>query len=557
MSKQTMPAPSLEQAEDSRTGHSRREFVGRVGGLAAGAIAAGAGSLPLAARAQGIDAAEAGFSSHGAQQRRNQAFAIRLKAALREKNLPLPRHPTNGDEERYPNRIGNYSKALPHNALGEVDPAAYRAQLRAMDSERQSDFEAIPLGGTAKLVDPQAALTFDLEGADSHHLAIPAPPAFASLEQAGEMVEDYWLALTRDVAYADYESDAAIVGAVADLAPFPQFSGLTAGTVFRGSTPGDSTGPYLSQFLWLDVPFGTYRITQKLSVPQAGDVHLTSFADCLNVQNGGAPSGAIAFNPTPRYILNGHDLSEWVHRDFSYQAFLDAALILLSFGAPALDAGNPYLGLTRQAPFAGFGGPHVLDLVARVANAALRAAWYQKWSLHRRVRPEAYAASLHNHLTGVASYPFEPALLNSQAVSQVFSTYGTYLLPMAYTEGCPGHPSYPAGHATIAGACVTVLKAFFNEAFVIPAPKVPSSDGASLVPFTGGPLTVGGELNKLASNISLGRDTAGVHWRSDGVQGMNLGEAVAIRVLSDFRATFSESFAGFSLTKFDGTTVTI
>ncbi|MFW5435355.1 hypothetical protein, partial [Paenibacillus apiarius] len=26
--------------------------------------------------------------------------------------------------------------------------------------------------------------------------------------------------------------------------------------------------------------------------------------------------------------------------------------------------------------------------------------------------------------------------------------------------------------------------------------------------------TIGGELNKLAANIALGRDTAGVHWRS-------------------------------------------
>src|SRR5262249_446464 len=33
-------------------------------------------------------------------------------------------------------------------------------------------------------------------------------------------------------------------------------------------------------------------------------------------------------------------------------------------------------------------------------------------------------------------------------------------------------------------------------------------------PYTGAALTVGGELNKLASNIALGRDAAGVHYRS-------------------------------------------
>ena len=71
------------------------------------------------------------------------------------------------------------------------------------------------------------------------------------------------------------------------------------------------------------------------------------------------------------------------------------------------------------------------------------------------------------------------------------------------------------------------------------------------------PLTLGNELNKLASNIALARDVAGVHWRSDGMQGLRLGEAVAISVLRDYRATYSERFSGFSLTKFDGTTITV
>ena len=49
------------------------------------------------------------------------------------------------------------------------------------------------------------------------------------------------------------------------------------------------------------------------------------------------------------------------------------------------------------------------------------------------------------------------------------------------------------------------------------------------VPYRGTALTVGGELNKLASNIALGRDTAGVHWRSDGIEGLKVGGAVAMK----------------------------
>jgi hypothetical protein len=86
---------------------------------------------------------------------------------------------------------------------------------------------------------------------------------------------------------------------------------------------------------------------------------------------------------------------------------------------------------------------------------------------------------------------------------------------------------------------------------------IPILDGLALVPYKGVDLTVGGELSKLASNIALGRNTAGVHWRSDGVEGLKLGEAVAISILTDLKTTCPESFDGFSFTTFDGATMTI
>lgn len=49
------------------------------------------------------------------------------------------------------------------------------------------------------------------------------------------------------------------------------------------------------------------------------------------------------------------------------------------------------------------------------------------------------------------------------APDQVAQKYGTYFLPMAFPEGSPTHPSYGSGHATVAGACTTILKAFFDE----------------------------------------------------------------------------------------------
>src|SRR5207247_2031178 len=131
------------------------------------------------------------------------------------------------------------------------------------------------------------------------------------------------------------------------------------------------------------------------------------------------------------------------------------------------------------------------------------------------------------------------------------------LLPMAYPEGSPCHPSYPAGHAAVSGACSTILKAFFRDDVPFPAPVQPSEDGVRLVPFELGRLSIGGELNKLASNISIARNFAGIHYRSDASAGLALGEAVALSYLADMRRCLTEDFDGFTIPTFGGEVVTV
>src|SRR5947207_11757547 len=159
-----------------------------------------------------------------------------------------------------------------------------------------------------------------------------------------------------------------------------------------------------------------------------------------------------------------------------------------------------------------------------------------------------------------ADYPIHSDVLNSSAPARVFSKHGSYLLPAAYPEGNPQHPSYGEGHGVIAGACVTALKAFFNESFVIPNPVVASDDGKSLLPYTGsdaGQITVGGELDKLANNVALGRDLAGVHWHSDADKALLLGDADALGTLRDQRPTYHEPFRGLTFTTFHGAALTV
>ena len=103
---------------------------------------------------------------------------------------------------------------------------------------------------------------------------------------------------------------------------------------------------------------------------------------------------------------------------------------------------------------------------------------------------------------------------------------------------------------------MTVLKAFFNEAFIIPDPIIALDNGFTTREYRGEDLTVGGELNKLAANIAIGRDFAGLHWRSDSIAGMQLGEQVTLRLLMDHKQTYNENYS-YSLTLIDGSTVTI
>lgn len=509
-----------------------------------------------------------------ARERCQRAFRIRLDAALYQKGLPLANNSCAIDDDQEffcdeasclaeGDNFAHYAKGLPHDHLGVVDTNAYKDMISALYTGNPEDLEAIPLGGVNKLVNPQAAYAFELVGADSHHLSMAAPPDFSSAQTASEMAELYWQALARDVSFADYHTNQITLSAAADLSKFTDYRGpkvkgrVTAATLFRGDTPGDLVGPYLSQFLWQNIPFGATRIVQQYRTTMADDDHITEYQEWLNIQNGLAPITQNQFDPLPRYIRNGRDMAEWVHQDFSFQGALSACLILMGYGTKALNQTNPYLYSKTQVGFSNFGSPHIIDFVTRSTRAAFQAAWFQKWLIFNRIRPEEFGGRVHNLLTGSAKYPINPELLNSQAIANIFNKYNTYLLPMAYPEGCPTHPAYPAGHACMIGAGVTMMKAFFREGFVIPNPVVASSDGLSLLPYSGEPLTIGGELNKLAANIAFGRNFAGVHWRSDGIEGLKLGEAVTIGILQDYGKTYHENFPGFTFTKFDGTRITV
>ncbi|RKH44978.1 phosphoesterase [Corallococcus llansteffanensis] len=550
----------------------------------------------------------------GNAARADLARQVRIDAALFQRSRPLPAHPNNGDELRHPTHFANYSKGLPHDAIGTVDPTAYQAMLAALLSGSAMDFENIPLGGTRKLVNPQAAYSFTLIGPDPHALAIRPAPEYSSVETADEMEELYWMSLVRDVSFNQYATTTLITTAAQRLNSLRQYRGakteagtVTPDVVFRGDLAPARRGPFVSQFLLKSIPYSagpfiTFRseptghqvLEQLFLERRAGDDRVTQYEEWLDIQNGQVPTlngGLIdqeddyvsnALNNRV-YLYNARALAEYVHTDYPLQATLSAALLIARQGdflpngsydpdpksSPlASDALNPYLSYAKQEAFVTLGNADALSASTLVTTTALQADWYQKWLVHRRLRPEEFGGHVDNHLSGRQVYPIHTELLSSPVLAQVFSNNtelnrqrdlpggGTYLLPQAFPEGSPLHPAYGSGHSAYIGAGVTMLKAFFKD-FPVRNPQMANDTGSSLVSYTGGTLMMFDELDKLASNIGVARLFAGVHWRSDHDSAVRLGELVALRTLQDLVRTYHEKFPGFEVRTFSGDTLTI
>ncbi|MCF6202137.1 MAG: vanadium-dependent haloperoxidase [Methylococcaceae bacterium] len=393
---------------------------------------------------------------------------------------------------------------------------------------------------------------------------------------------------------------------------------VNAQVLFRGSSPGVEIGPYLSQFMLLGtadqtgttsitdgkITYGALQIDQR--VPVAHPInYMMDWNEWLAVQNGAdTQDDSALFDATAprRFITFPRDLATYVHYDALYESYLNACLILLEMGTPtdqgfaklsgqgrlflnALDPEsnfltNRYETHEREAGgFALWGGPHILTLVTEVATRALKAVRYQKFNNHCRLRPEALAARIEKATDIENTYPAVNGAFSTltgtiqdtvNAIIANNSTTNTALLPMAFQEGSPMHPSYGAGHATVAGACVTMLKAYFDTSAVLvdrggevkfdryqngdtAIEFTPDATGAALVPSAGNDfLTLEGELNKLAANISIGRNMAGVHYFSDYYDSLRMGEEIALGILEEQALGYKTDPFVLTVQTFDG-----
>ncbi|BCS35991.1 phosphoesterase [Luteitalea sp. TBR-22] len=531
----------------------RRDWLRRVVTAGAAGVVPGSEVVPALTMSMGDHAAwlrEALPTSPG-EPRRLRAYGLRVKAAFAAASAAVPARASTTDETDVPAHLAMFSKGLPHDAFGIVDPAAYAALARAASGAGEARFEDVPLGGRRRLVSPQAAFAYALEGLDAAMLGAPAPPSFASATFAQDAIEAYWLALTRDVPFAMQAVDPLVARAAQDLTR----AGRPTSPASLAAMPGAARGPVVSQFLLRAVPMGAQVLSARVPAQAAGESFLTTWDEWLASQNGDLPSRDVSTTGR-RYICCGRDLATWTRTDYPGQAGLQAALLLESLRAP-VTPDHPYVRSRNQAGYVTFGLPFIVDLASRVAMHALRAAWFHKWVLHRRLRPEELGGRMEAAASGapVAAWP-DARFLQSAACGEARRRTGGFLLPVAWPEGAPIHPAYPAAHAATAGAMVTVLKAYYASDWELPDPVEPTPDGQELVAIDT-PLTVGGELDKLAWNVAMGRAWAGVQWRADADAGLRLGETVAIGVLRELRELLPEPDARFAIRTFDGADVIV
>ena len=177
-----------------------------------------------------------------------------------------------------------------------------------------------------------------------------------------------------------------------------------------------------------------------------------------------------------------------------------------------LNPGNPDEESSMQEGFQTFGGPHVLSLLVEAQIARLKPSGFTSGMCMHAVA-EAYGGLVHSLTAGNRKYPLHSDVLNSQGVAKVFSKYGSYLLPQAFPEGSPQHPRSGQGLLAIAGArnhSESIFQYRLGHIFQSGISQRRWIVAGSLQRIGRVEMSVTNELDKLAGNIGMARNLAGV-----------------------------------------------
>jgi hypothetical protein len=515
--------------------------------------------------------------------RQTKAFAIVSQVAAAQFNLQkvgnkfdLRKYTANG-KTYYP---WLFSKTLKHddNGLSTVEDLDRLIRVSSEEGSLisiNSLFMSQDPNKTRKLEGVATGNSFWIRGCDVKLYNASDSFPVDTLTHMCEMIEVYENALLRDIPFEVFndETDTNVKRALKSLNNYNNLSSYTGPTnsqhkitgkeLFRGNGKDELIGPYISQYLVLPYSYNGLAIDQKY--PVENDVDETiNYDNYLDIQRG-IVGGPPNFSGYSKYAYSPRVLGSIVHNDPLYWSYYNGCLISKQNGIELDYNGNEVTSAWTDQGF-----PDLLESIAEISLGALRVAWNSKYNITLRLRPEAMAQRIDyiqkGIFTGDVFNKIKDNLAQGQeTLDEVFLRNGNYLLLMMYPEGSPTHPSCPAGHAVVAGACTTVMKAFLkthdsdNKPLFWPSTPRHSVDGDVLEIYDKSDkdkITIIGEINKLASNVSLGRDMGGVHYRADGDSGNVLGETFAIKYLQiklkEYSGLYNGMLSSFKLEKFNG-----
>ena len=338
---------------------------------------------------------------------------------------------------------------------------------------------------------------------------------------------------------------------------------LTLRMLLRGMTHGDTRGPLLSQLL--PGLASSQPGTDGSGLDAAFEAMPSQRASVLTWQNW------LDANREQAKALSGQapetlcDLAALGHLASPGRA---AFALALSMAAKDM---APVSALSGR----GWAGAELMALIAEAVSLSTQAARAQAAQADRLRRPAVLAARISlmtgredpagNASEGVARQVLEelrrfaPRLLmwvhsrngadgsgaisvadeqdTDPRMSPAMRMRENLMLPMTLRDDLPLHPSDAQAQGTVAGACVTILKAVYAGPFSGPSGHSRAGTGGptnNMMPRRPG---LSADLDKLASNVVLGRLVTGGYFHFENLNALRKGERIAIALLSELVET--------------------
>ncbi len=317
--------------------------------------------------------------------------------------------------------------------------------------------------------------------------AFTAPPTINSKEFGYEMIYLYSMSLCRDIPFSKYSTDILISSLCGDISRI-SFDNRKLSYSFL-------FGKELSYFL----------VDEKVQYDTRD--YMITLDNALSCQKGKVLEKK-SFNSSKRNIQCGRDLALYVANKDVYDVYHEVIQLIKDAKCEQKHKNEIE---TQDISF------DIFHTMVMIRKNVLAAVWNVKWNIFYPLPEEIGIEIEKTYLSGDNIYNFSNDLLKNPVLSKVREKNSTNLLSQVFNSGAPLNPSNPCEKAALAAAFTLIIKVFFNL--------------EKYIHHEGKKSTIEIELNKLISNISMANCWAGINYKMDIDNGIQIGENIAIEYL--------------------------